>query len=95
MPLGKAPVWARLTCFAAAAVPGVELLVVHQFEHVEAGVTSQRALKQRRRGWATSAIWNLNKEDFSLLGQTGTLRFEGQNSKKLTFKVNWNIINCR
>lgn len=45
MPLGKAPVWAWPTCFAAAAVPGVELFVVLQSEHVEAGGTSQRALK--------------------------------------------------
>lgn len=45
MPLGKAPVWAWLTCLAAAAVPGVELFVVLQSEHVEAGVTNQRALK--------------------------------------------------
>lgn len=45
MPLGEAPVWAWLTCFAAAALPGVEISVVLQSEHVEAGGASQRALK--------------------------------------------------
>lgn len=61
--------WAWLSCFAAVAVPGVQLFVVRSHNMLR-----QAAVSQRHKDWAPSAIWTVKKGTFLSWAGLGHLR---------------------